>query len=376
MKRYTNPLLFTSFAVVLLAQSALGQTKAKPSPSYEGQSLPPASDAIVASPETPEPTLSTRPATEPAPAAAPAPAPVPAAQPMAAVAAPSNPDAGIVGDTPATVASTTAGSNLEPTLYERSVNPDADIVQVQPKHSGALDTGTLIRVRIQEALSTSKTAPGDPFSAIVMSPVEQSGKVIIPMGSEVKGRVVSVRVGKAMRGKATMRLRPDVVTMPDGSRYMLHAQVVPREKGCHTVRCGRRWWGNCRRHAGWTHRRTGRCGNWCRLRDRSPAGPESPGAATQGFGPHLRAYRANDFFSSTELDTKQFIDRHRGHVKCPHFLLTRNRTHSLQRLNALCTWVPHPLHQRRGNQHEHPACNDRVNAVVVQEVVHDPAKEK
>ena len=226
MKRYTNPLLFASFAVVLLAQSALGQTKAKPSPSYEGQSLPPASDAIVASPETPEPTLSTRPATEPAPAATPAPAPVPAAQPVAAVAAPSNPDAGIVGDTPATVASTTTASNLEPTLYERSVNPDADIVQVQPKHSGALDTGTLIRVRIQEALSTSKTAPGDPFSAIVMSPVEQSGKVIIPMGSEVKGRVVSVHAGKAMRGKATMRLRPDVVTMPDGSRYMLHAQVV------------------------------------------------------------------------------------------------------------------------------------------------------
>ncbi len=226
MKRYTNPLLFASFAVVLLAQSAFGQTKAKPSPSYEGQSLPPASDAIVASPETPEPTLSTRPPVEPAPAAAPAPAPVPAAQPVAAVATPANPDAGIVGDTPGNVASTATGSNLEPTLYERSVNPDADIVQVQPKHSGALDTGTLIRVRIQEALSTSKTAPGDPFTAIVMSPVEQSGKVIIPMGAELKGRVVSVHAGKAMRGKATMRLRPDVVTMPDGSRYMLHAQVV------------------------------------------------------------------------------------------------------------------------------------------------------
>jgi len=226
MKRYTNPLLFASFAVVLLAQSAFGQTKAKPSAGYEGQSLPPASDAIVASPDTPEPTLATRPATEPAPAAVTAPAPAPAAQPAAIAATPSNPDAGIVGDSPANVASTTTGSNLEPTLYERSTNPDADIVQVQPKHSGALDTGTLIRVRIQEALSTSKTAPGDPFSAIVMSPVEQSGKVIIPMGAELKGRVVSVRVGKAMRGKATMRLRPDVVTMPDGSTYMLHAQVV------------------------------------------------------------------------------------------------------------------------------------------------------
>ena len=162
---------------------------------------------------------------QPTPAAAPAQAPVPAAQPAATVAAPSNPDAGIVGDTPGNVASTATGANLEPTLYERSVNPDADIVQVQPN----------IRVRSTPArsfasgsrkLSTSKTAPGDPFSAIVMSPVEQSGKVIIPMGDEMKGRVVSVRAGKAIGGKATIRLRPDVVTMPDGSRYMLHAQVV------------------------------------------------------------------------------------------------------------------------------------------------------
>lgn len=221
MKRYSNSLLITTVAIALLAQGAGAQNHAKPS-AYEGTSQPPASDAIVASPDTP--VLETR----PVPAADPLPAvtvtPAPPVQPAKPA---SNPDADIVTEVPrANIASTTPGSSLEPTLYERSTNPDADIVHVGPARAGELETGTLIRVRLQQALSTAKTVPGDPFTAIVMAPVSEAGKVIIPMGSEVKGRVVSVHAGKTLRGKATMRLRPDVVTMPDGSRYMLHAEVM------------------------------------------------------------------------------------------------------------------------------------------------------
>lgn len=222
MKSYTSPLFCATVAMALLAQGAVAQNHAKPSP-YEGLSQPPTSDTIVASPDTPEPTLVVRPAPAPATVTTVTPTPIAHAQPAVAP----DPDAGIVGDTPYHSAAAAAPSaSLEPSLYERSTNPDADIVHTAPQHPGELDTGTLIRVRLQEALSTTKTAPGDPFTAIVMAPVEQLGKVIIPMGAEVKGRVVSVHPGRTMGGKATMRLRPDLVTMPDGSRYMLHAQVV------------------------------------------------------------------------------------------------------------------------------------------------------
>ena len=216
MKNYSNPLLLAA-AMAFMAQGAFAQSHAKPTP-YEGMSQPPSTDSIVATPDT---------EVEAAPkatTAAPAPAPVSVpvqAQPAAAT----NPDSGVVGDKSA-VASATTGSGLEPTLYERSTNPDAGIVGEVALRPGELESGTLIRVRLQEAMSTSTTSVGSEFSAIVMSPVSQGGKVIIPMGSQVNGRVVSVRAGKSFGGKAVLRLRPDTVTMPDGSRYMLHAEVV------------------------------------------------------------------------------------------------------------------------------------------------------
>src|SRR5579862_8503709 len=45
-------------------------------------------------------------------------------------------------------------------------------------------------------------------------------------------------------------------------------------------------------------------------------------------------------------------------------------------LDAEGTWVLDALHQRRGDHHEEAACDDRVDAVVVQEVDHDPAEEE
>ncbi|HVJ09846.1 MAG TPA: hypothetical protein VM554_15820 [Acidisarcina sp.] len=225
MKRYSNPILFTTIAVALLAQAAGAQNHAKPSP-YEGTSQPPANDTIVASPDTP--VLQTRRAPAPVAAAAvPTPAPAASVQPAKPAV---NPDADIVNDVPRDrVASATPAATLEPSIYERSTNPDADIVHVAPERPGELESGTLLRVRLQQALSTSTTHVGDPFTAIVMAPVSQAGKVIIPMGSEVRGRVVSVHAGKTLRNKPTIRLRPDVVMMPDGSRYMLHAEVLQTE---------------------------------------------------------------------------------------------------------------------------------------------------
>jgi hypothetical protein len=214
MKIHSNSLLLAA-TIAFMAQGAFSQSHAKPTP-YEGMSQPPATESIEATPDA---------EVQPVPAAtAPAPATVTAPVQAKPAAAAINPDAGIVGETK--VASAIPSNGMEPTLYERSTNPDAGIVGEVAQRPGDLESGTLIRVRIQEALSTSSTSVGSEFSAIVMSPVSQGGKVIIPMGSQVKGRVVSVRAGKSFGQKAVLRLRPDTVTMPDGSRYMLHAEVV------------------------------------------------------------------------------------------------------------------------------------------------------
>lgn len=212
-----------SLAAALLAVSAAAQQSSKPSP-YQGVSRPPADDAIVTTED--HPVSIARPAAAVSASAAVKTSPAQAAPSPSKSQA--DPDADIVTAVPqsAVPAGTATARAGTPALHTRSADPDADIVQVAPPRAGELAEGTPIRVRIQQSISTSDTEKGFPFSAIVMAPVTQGGKVVIPMGSEIRGRVVSVSSGKAIGGKATIRLRPDVVVLPDGSRYLIHAQVI------------------------------------------------------------------------------------------------------------------------------------------------------
>src|SRR5581483_8037866 len=111
-------------------------------------------------------------------------------------------------------------------LHSRSWNPDDDIVTVVPSNPNELAEGTNIPVRLSQDLSTSETVPGTEFRANVMYNVYKGAHVIIPAGSEMRGRVVAVSQGHHIGPHATLRLRPEVVILPDGTAYHLHAVVV------------------------------------------------------------------------------------------------------------------------------------------------------
>jgi hypothetical protein len=108
-------------------------------------------------------------------------------------------------------------------------NPDGDIVQLPPLRPGELRAGTPIHVSLLTPLSTKETVRGQQFSSRVTADVAEDGKVIIPSGSEIKGKVTEVTTGNHLGGRATIHLRPDVIVLPDGSKYQLHAQVVDSE---------------------------------------------------------------------------------------------------------------------------------------------------
>ncbi|MHB8302214.1 MAG: hypothetical protein ACYDC6_05145 [Acidobacteriaceae bacterium] len=104
-------------------------------------------------------------------------------------------------------------------------DPYADVVTSVPSGPNQLPEGTILRVTLNQDLSTATTQPGSLFSARLVEPVKKDGKIVIPIGSTVTGRVTSVSSGKRIRGGATIRLRPDEVNLPDGTRYFLHAEV-------------------------------------------------------------------------------------------------------------------------------------------------------
>ena len=211
------------------ATAAVGAQEASPSNPYQGTSNPPADDMIVTT-STPQ---AKPPAGKPMSAqpAAPAPAQAPAqsqARPQPASADPSikypasganGTDDGIVQGMP--------HASAQPVLAERAYrdDPDGDIVHPRPLRPGELSEGTTIRVRLLDRLTTASSKKGETFSSRVASDVLQGGQVLIPAGAEIDGSVAEVSSGHP-GGHGTMRLRPETVTLPDGKRYRLYAEVT------------------------------------------------------------------------------------------------------------------------------------------------------
>ncbi len=79
---------------------------------------------------------------------------------------------------------------------------------------------------MMDTLSTSSTLQGTRFSAAVTEPIERNGKVIIPVGSILEGRVTEVHGGQRISGGALLHLETRNVTLPDGTHYIVHAQMI------------------------------------------------------------------------------------------------------------------------------------------------------
>ncbi len=103
---------------------------------------------------------------------------------------------------------------------------DAGIVTEVPERDGELRAGTILKTRMKNSLSTTSTVVGTAFTADLIEPVTRSGKVILPVGSVVEGMVTEVHSGRRISGAASLHLVPRSVTLPDGTHYILHAQLI------------------------------------------------------------------------------------------------------------------------------------------------------
>jgi hypothetical protein len=107
---------------------------------------------------------------------------------------------------------------------------DAGVVTYVPSRPGEIPEGALLKVRLREELSTVTTKPGTRFSADVSEPLMRDGRVIVPAGSLLEGRVTWVRGGKRIGGAAAIHLEPRTVTLPDGMQYVLRAQAIDTDR--------------------------------------------------------------------------------------------------------------------------------------------------
>lgn len=184
--------------------AAMAQQTAQPG-SYQGVSQPP-NDPITTSPDAPPPPA------KPAAGVLAQPAPV-EQQPM-----PSS-----LG--PASSFAPQDGSQQALATRPEAADPDGDIVHPLAPRPGELMEGITIRVRLTERLSSTESEKGEPFHGQVASDVLQEGKVLIPAGSGIEGRVSEVTSGH-FGGHGSFRLKPEAVILPDGTRFQLHAETT------------------------------------------------------------------------------------------------------------------------------------------------------
>ncbi len=118
--------------------------------------------------------------------------------------------------------------------------PPAD--QAEPAKTGAasalkaalssavsVPAGTLITVRLGNAVGSKISRSGDEFTATVAEPVESGGKVVIPSGASATGVVAeAVPLGR-FKGGARLRLALKTVTV-NGTSYPVEAATVSQSR--------------------------------------------------------------------------------------------------------------------------------------------------
>ncbi|HEX7048662.1 MAG TPA: hypothetical protein VF188_00500 [Longimicrobiales bacterium] len=128
----------------------------------------------------------------------------------------------------------------------RGVNVESEpqpAAQPAPPTAAAVPAGTLIRVQLNQTLSTRSSRVGQPFTATVVEPlVARNGQTVIPRGSRVRGVVTGLDRSERLGEQAAIRLDLQRIEIR-GRSYPLSAEIVdadverrgPRELGEHAA---------------------------------------------------------------------------------------------------------------------------------------------
>ena len=76
-------------------------------------------------------------------------------------------------------------------------------------HNVTMPAGTILRVRIDDALSTAKNSIGDPFTGTLVEPVVMNGEEVLPARTRFKGHVTTSVRSNRLQGRAAFGITLD-----------------------------------------------------------------------------------------------------------------------------------------------------------------------
>lgn len=136
-------------------------------------------------------------------------------------------------DTPPTTSdgSNTAAPAASPGAASSSAPRAKEAMAEAPKAPTVIPAGTVITVRLGEALGSKISQPGQAFTASVTDPVEVDGKTVIPAGATASGTVVDAKPLGRFKGGASLQVKLTSVAVNGSDRQVETSSVVRAAKG-------------------------------------------------------------------------------------------------------------------------------------------------
>ena len=85
-----------------------------------------------------------------------------------------------------------------------------------------IPVGTMLRVRLNETLSTERNRPGDTFTATLDQPLVIDGFVLAERGARAQGRIVEADRSGRVRGVAMMQVELTQIATSDGQKVRIN----------------------------------------------------------------------------------------------------------------------------------------------------------
>ena len=128
---------------------------------------------------------------------------------------------------------TTAGDQNQPSAGTDANKPGAEKAPgAQARKPEAakpivVAAGTMITVRLAQAVGTKISQSGQTFAATVAQPVEVNGETVIPQGADATGTVVTATPAGRFKGGSVLQLKLDSVTI-NGKPHAIETSAINR----------------------------------------------------------------------------------------------------------------------------------------------------
>ncbi len=112
-----------------------------------------------------------------------------------------------------------------------AVEPPAPPARTASSEKIMVPAGTRFAVVLQNGVSTRTAKPGDAVYLQTSFPVTQDNRIVIPVGSYIRGSILEAKRPGRVKGRGEMRLRLDTLILPNGYTVNLNAAATSGDTG-------------------------------------------------------------------------------------------------------------------------------------------------